>query len=195
MITDSGTATCTSSYVDWCTILAGTVVATALSLIFLQFGSGIGLADTDMIADNVADVTPARLVMAGVYILLIQVICSLVGGYIAGRLRAPVAGATAHEREMRDGMHGLLVWATATVLVFMGGALVAAFAAMSPGTVPEVQVTQDILEREKVVGIILAFSAGATSLVSAVAAWGAATKGGDHRDRQIDFSHHFLRKQ
>jgi MFS family permease len=195
MITETGTATCTSSYVDWCTILAGTVVATALSLVFLQFGSGIGLADTDMIADNVADVTPARLIMAGFYILIIQVASSILGGYIAGRMRTPAAGATAHEREMRDGMHGLLVWATATVLVFIGGALVAAFAAMSPGTVPEVQVTQDILEREKVVGVILAFSAGATSMVSAVAAWGAATKGGDHRDKQIDFSHHFLRKQ
>ncbi len=193
MITETG-STCTSSYVDWCTIFAGTVVATALSLVFLQFGSGIGFADVDMLRDNIADVTPARILMAGIFILLIQVVCSIAGGYVAGRLRAPVAGATQHEREMRDGMHGLLVWATATLIVFAGGALVTAIATFAPDTIPEVEVTQDILERERVLGIILAFSAGATSLVAAAAAWGAAAKGGDHRDKQIDFSHHFLRK-
>ncbi len=194
MITDTG-STCTSSYVDWCTIFAGTVVATDFTLVLLQFGSGIGFADMDTIRGNVADVTPARLITAGIFILLIQVTASILGGYVAGRLRAPVAGATEHERDMRDGMHGLLVWATATLAVFVGGALVAAFATLAPDTIPEVQVTQDILERERVMAIIMAFSAGATSVVSAAAAWIAASKGGDHRDTQLDLSHHISFKR
>jgi hypothetical protein len=37
------------------------------------------------------------------------------GGYIAGRLRAPLSGS-AEEVEFRDGTHGVLVWAIAMVL-------------------------------------------------------------------------------
>ena len=37
------------------------------------------------------------------------------GAYLAARLRAPVAAAT-DDNEFRDGMHGLIVWALATLL-------------------------------------------------------------------------------
>ena len=37
------------------------------------------------------------------------------GGYVAGLLREPTT-ASADEVEFRDGMHGLLVWALATLL-------------------------------------------------------------------------------
>jgi hypothetical protein len=38
------------------------------------------------------------------------------GGYITGRMRRPIDGATTHERHVRDGVHGLVVWAVAVVI-------------------------------------------------------------------------------
>lgn len=178
----------TESYVDWCTILAGSVAAVALSVVFLQFGAGIGLADTDALTADPANITPMKLLIAGVYILFVQVVASLIGGYIAGRMRKPVLNASLHEREVRDGMHGLLVWSTGTLIMVAAAAIVTAFSELAVEPIPEVERSQDLLQRETVISVILAFSAAATSLVSAVAAWYAATKGGDHRDRNVDYS-------
>lgn len=179
----------THGYVDWCTILAGAVVALALSIVFLQFGSGAGFADLDSFRDDVADLTPGKIIMAGTYILIIQVVASLAGGYLAGRMRAPIAGSSDHEREIRDGVHGLAVWATGTLAIFAGTALVAAVAALAAEPA-SVERAQDIIERERVVSIILAFATGASSIVSAVAAWVAAVRGGYHRDTAVDYSRH-----
>src|SRR5262249_21936366 len=38
------------------------------------------------------------------------------GAYLAARIRARVGGAPLEEVEFRDGMHGLIVWALATLL-------------------------------------------------------------------------------
>ena len=46
-----------------------------------------------------------------------------VGGYIAGRMRAPI-DASDDEIEFRDGTHGVLVWAIAMVLILMTWAAV-----------------------------------------------------------------------
>lgn len=181
--------TSNGSYVEWSTIIAGAVLASALSLVMLQFGSVVGVADMDSFRNNTLamDITPARLIMAGLYILIIQVLSSMLGGYIAGRMRAPIS-ASEHEKEVRDGIHGILTWATATLAVAVSVALVAAFAHLAVEKPPEVIIAQDVLDREHKIAILLAFSAGATSLVSGVAAWAAAVAGGDHRDRSVDYS-------
>ena len=38
------------------------------------------------------------------------------GGYFGGRMRRRIGDATHHEVEMRDGTHGLIVWAVAVLL-------------------------------------------------------------------------------
>lgn len=180
------------SYIEWSTIIAGAVLASALSLVMLQFGSALGIADMETFRDDrlIMDITPGRLILAGLYILIIQVLSSMLGGYIAGRMRAPFSSASEHEKEVRDGIHGVLVWATATLAVAASVAVAAAFAHLAVETPVEAVVAQDILERERHIAILLAFAAGSTSLVSGVAAWVAGVAGGDHRDRGVDYSKH-----
>ncbi len=182
------------SYTDWCAIMAGTVLAIAISLVLLNFGSVVGLADTfDMTA---SDITAVKIFSVGIWLLWIQMIASLAGGYMAGRLRTLAGGASAHEREMRDGMHGLLVWASGTVLVAIGAAIVAAFSAIAAGVTgnageAEATLTEAAMRVSENTAIIFAFGAAASSLVAGVVSWWAATVGGDHRDNNIDLTRYF----
>jgi hypothetical protein len=50
------------------------------------------------------------------YLILVALTAYALGGYIAGRMRNRVNAAGAEEVEFRDGTHGLLVWALATLL-------------------------------------------------------------------------------
>lgn len=176
-----------SSYVDLPAIIAGTILALAISLVFLQFGSAIGLsisAKTEWEEGSAF----GRMLATGLWILWIQILASLAGGYLAGRMRRPVAGGAEHEREMRDGMHGLLVWASGTIAVAVGAAIAAALASLAPETAAAAERTEALIRLEENAAIIIAFTAAATSFISAVAAWWAATMGGEHRDNAIDHS-------
>lgn len=170
------------SYVEWTSIAAGTMLAVALSLVMLQFGAAVGIADFDNMRTNL----PSRehMIYGTVYALLVQLFAFTIGGYVAGRMRAPVAGSPIHEREVRDGIHGVLVWATGTVVV----AIVAYIAHMNV-TQAEMELAKDVIQKRHTISVILAFAAASTSLVSGVAAFVAATKGGDHRDNTVDHSH------
>ena len=111
-------------YVDWGAIIAGGLVAFAISSLFIAFGSAIGLSMTSFQGGKSASVT-ALIVAAALWFLWIQVSSFLAGGYIAGRMRRRIGDASPHEVEMRDGTHGLIVWALAVVL---GAALASALA-------------------------------------------------------------------
>lgn len=110
-----------SSYVDWPAIIAGVVLASAISLVLLTFGSAIGLnfANFDA-ADDVAPIWVA--IAAGSWLLWVQISSFMAGAYLTGRLRKRHDDATEHEVDVRDGAHGLLVWGGALVI----GALIAA---------------------------------------------------------------------
>jgi hypothetical protein len=56
--------------------------------------------------------------LSGLYLVLVAIAAFGIGGYIAGRMRAPLRG-TAEEIEFRDGTHGLLVWAIAIALTVL----------------------------------------------------------------------------
>ncbi len=184
----------THSYTDWCAIMAGTVLAVAISLVLLNFGSVVGLADTlDTTADNI---TAVKIFSIGIWLLWIQMIASISGGYVAGRLRTAAGSSTEHERDMRDGLHGLLVWASGTVLVALGGAAVAAIGAIGAGMTgnageAEATLTEAAMRISENSAIIFAFGAAASSLVAAVVSWWAATIGGEHRDNNIDLTRYF----
>lgn len=103
------------SYVDWGAILAGAVLAAALSLILLTFGSAIGLGIASPLPGEGVSVFWFT-VAAALWLLWVQVSSFMAGGYLAGRLRRRVGDGKPDEVDMRDGSHGLLVWATGTLV-------------------------------------------------------------------------------
>ena len=103
------------SYVDWPAIIAGIVLATAISVLLLTFGSAIGLSFTNFnAADDVAPIWIA--IAAATWLLWVQISSFMTGGYLTGRLRKRHGDATEDESDMRDGAHGLLVWSGALVV-------------------------------------------------------------------------------
>jgi hypothetical protein len=102
-----------SSYVEWSAIFAGAVVASAIIVLMTAFGSAIGLS----LVSPYHGPSPALFYVAlALWFSWITVSSFVAGGYVAGRLRRPVDGATAHEVHVRDGAHGLIVWALAVVV-------------------------------------------------------------------------------
>ena len=106
-------------YVDWGAISAGVFVSLAVSSVFLAFGSAIGLSVTSFHPSASAPVV-GIVVAAGLWLLWVQISSFIGGGYVAGRMRRRIGDAKAHEVEMRDGAHGLIVWA---VNIVIGAAL------------------------------------------------------------------------
>lgn len=287
-VVDTGSAREGASYVDWSAIIAGVVFASAISLLFIAFGTAVGLNFIDFRSREGA---PGILIgiAAASWFLWVQVSSLMAGGYLAGRLRRRHFDATEDESDVRDGAHGLIVWAGATVLgaiIALGGvgaaasmagsalstattatASVAAGAAdaldpnayftdqlfraeqpvagdtdaaraeagrifaqatLGDGTVPEADRTylanvvaantgltpeesaarvdavivaidgakQDAQEAARIArntGIIAAFLLAATTLVSAIGAYWAAQKGGNHRDENTVLTDVFRR--
>jgi hypothetical protein len=104
----------TSSHVDWPAVIAGAVIASAISSVLFAFGAGIGLSIASPYpAENVSPAVFA--IVLSLWILLVTVMSLLAGGYFAGLLMRRRA-LSDHELEMRDGMHGLLTWALAVLL-------------------------------------------------------------------------------
>lgn len=112
-----------SSYVDWPAILAGTVVATAISLLLLTFGSAIGLSVSSA-KENTGISLAGIAIAAALWLIWVQVSGSMAGGYLTGRMRRRAMDATEHESDIRDGAHGLVVWALGlligSVIAFSG---------------------------------------------------------------------------
>lgn len=130
----------TGSYVDWPAIIAGIVLASAISLILLTFGSAIGLSFVNFRA--APDVSPIWVAIAAAsWLLWVQVSSFMAGGYLTGRLRRRVDAATEHEVDVRDGAHGLLVWAGGTVI---GAIIVVMGLGAAAGTVGSVASTATI---------------------------------------------------
>jgi len=120
---NAGTA---KPYVDWGAISGGAFIAVSISSVFLAFGSALGLSLASFQSGSATSVT-GLVIAAGLWLLWVQVSSFAGGGYLAGRMRRRIGDATPHEVEMRDGAHGLLVWAVGVSL----GAVVAAWLAMA----------------------------------------------------------------
>lgn len=107
------------SYVDWASIIAGAVVATAISFVLFAFGSAIGLSITSLEPGSGVSFFWFAIV-GGLWLLWVQISSFLAGGYLTGRLRKRHGDATEQESDIRDGSHGLIMWA---VGVLLGGAI------------------------------------------------------------------------
>ena len=116
MITEAGVASDDlTSAVSWKAILAGTTVVAALSLLMVAFGIGIGLSVVSPSVHSGVSATTFT-IAAGIYLIVVAMIPSTIGGYLAGRLRSKWHTVHEHERYFRDSAHGLVVWALATLV-------------------------------------------------------------------------------
>ena len=136
----AGTARASTSegpYVDWPAILAGGVFALALSFLLMSFGATLGLSLASPYRGE--GVSAAWLaIAAGIWFAWVMVTSFGAGGYLAGRMRRRAGDATADEVQIRDGAHGLMVWATgalvSTVLAAAGAGGLLSVGASAVGT-------------------------------------------------------------
>jgi hypothetical protein len=106
--TSAPVAAVPGSYVDWAAIIAGAVVATAIGVIFAGFGAALGL--TALSPQEGEGSGRWSLIILAIWSLITVVVSYMTGGYIAGRMRRRVDGASADEVSARDGIHGMVVW-------------------------------------------------------------------------------------
>jgi hypothetical protein len=96
-------------------VIAGAFVAAALSLILLALGTGLGLSSVSPWSNVGASASTINKA-AIVWLIIIQIIASAMGGYLAGRLRTKWATIHTDEVYFRDTAHGFLVWAVGLVI-------------------------------------------------------------------------------
>ena len=100
---------------SWAAIAAGAVAAAALTLVLIAFGAGLGLSAVSPWSNTGVSASTFK-AATGIYLVIVGVMSSAVGGYLAGRLRTKWTGIHTHEVFFRDTAHGFLAWAFATLL-------------------------------------------------------------------------------
>jgi hypothetical protein len=103
------------SGVSWAAIAAGAVAAAALALLLIAFGAGLGLSAISPWSDSGVSSTTFS-VGTGIYLIIVAVMSSAIGGYLSGRLRTKWVGIHSNEVFFRDSAHGFLAWAFATLI-------------------------------------------------------------------------------
>jgi hypothetical protein len=105
----------TASAVSWGSIAAGGFAAAALSLALLALGVGLGLASVSPWGGSGVSASTFNNI-SGAYLVIMAIMSSAVGGYLAARLRTRWTGLHTNEVFFRDTAHGFIAWAFATVL-------------------------------------------------------------------------------
>lgn len=100
--------------VCWAAILAGAAGAAVLSLVLLLLGTGIGFAIVSPWTNQGAS-APTVGISTIIWITIVQILASVLGGYLAGRLRGSWGSLHSHETYFRDTAHGFLAWTIATL--------------------------------------------------------------------------------
>jgi hypothetical protein len=113
------------SRVEWGPVVAGAIAAAALAFVLHAFAAGIGISVSST-APTWRDASIALVLLSGLYLLLAAFASYGFGAYVAARLRRRRA-ATAEDGSFSDGMHGLMVWALATLLTAILAVAVAGF--------------------------------------------------------------------
>jgi hypothetical protein len=118
-----GLAVAEAPTLSWRAIIAGAFVTGALTLIWVAFGSAIGFSSVSPWPNAGVSVTTFE-IGTGLYLIVVALLSSTVGGYIAGRLRHRWSGLHTYETQFRDTAHGFLAWAVAMVVgaAALGGA-------------------------------------------------------------------------
>lgn len=101
--------------VCWAAIFAGAAGAAVLSLVLLVLGTGIGFSAISPWSNQGVSATTVS-VSTIIWMSVVQILASILGGYLAGRLRTKWVSLHSHETYFRDTAHGFLAWAVATLL-------------------------------------------------------------------------------
>ena len=104
-----------NSGTSWAAIAAGAVAAAALTLVLVALGAGLGLSSISPWSDGGVSAATFE-IGTGIYLVVVAVISSAIGGYLAGRLRTKWVGLHSNEVFFRDTAHGFLAWAFATLI-------------------------------------------------------------------------------
>lgn len=107
--------------VSWSAVAAGAVTAAALSFILLVLGVGLDWSAISPWSYSAAPLGRRAIL----WVSFMELASSVVGGYMAGRLRVRWIGVHGDEVYFRDTAHGLQAWAAATLLTaaLMAGAI------------------------------------------------------------------------
>lgn len=103
------------SAISWAAVAAGGLAAAALTLVLLAFGAGMGFSAISPWSNSGVSSGTFK-VGAGIYLIVVAMLSSTIGGYVAGRLRTKWTGLRTDEVAFRDTAHGFLAWGFATVL-------------------------------------------------------------------------------
>jgi hypothetical protein len=141
LVEPSGRNEAHSSGVTWGAVIAGAFAASALSLALLALGTGIGLSAVSPWVNGSVSASAIGWTAIG-WLVLMQLIASSAGGYLAGRLRTKWVNVHTHEVYFRDTAHGFLAWAVGLVITaafftsaataMIGGAAAGAVTASGP---------------------------------------------------------------
>jgi hypothetical protein len=101
--------------VSWPAVAAGGVTSCAITLIVLALGVGLGLSVVSPWSGAGVSATTFK-IGTGLYLIVVAMLASSIGGYIAGRLRTRWVGVHTDEVYFRDTAHGFIAWAFGTVL-------------------------------------------------------------------------------
>ncbi|OLP58674.1 hypothetical protein BJF93_17745 [Xaviernesmea oryzae] len=120
----ASTAESSTSAVSWGAIFAGAVTGAAVTLVLTLAGSGLGLTMISPFPNESASASTFA-ISAAVGLIIIQLLASAFGGYVAGRLRTKWSGLHNDEVFFRDTAHGILSWAIATLVAagFLGSVI------------------------------------------------------------------------
>jgi hypothetical protein len=102
--------------VSWGAVIAGAVGAAALSLVLFVLGTGLGLAVVSpWVSESISGTAVG--VSTIIWVTVVQLLASALGGYLAGRLRTRWVSVHTDEVFFRDTAHGFLAWAVSTLLM------------------------------------------------------------------------------
>jgi hypothetical protein len=105
-------------YPEWGPIVAGGIAAAALGLVLHAFAIAVGLSVSSA-APTWRDASFALVLLSGLYMVLAAIASYGLGGYLAGLMRTQAPSR--EDVDLRDGLHGLLAWALATLLTALIG--------------------------------------------------------------------------
>ena len=101
--------------VSWAAVLAGAAASLSVTLVLISFGVGMGFAVVSPWGNSGVSATTFK-IGTGLFFIVMAMLSSSVGGYLAGRLRTKWVGVHSTEVQFRDTAHGFLAWAVASVL-------------------------------------------------------------------------------
>jgi hypothetical protein len=101
---------------SWGAVIAGAIVAAAATLVLMLVGAGLGLTTVSPFSNEGPSLATAT-AWTAVWLIVVQWLSALLGGYMAGRLRTKWVNLHTDEVLFRDTAHGFLAWALATLFV------------------------------------------------------------------------------